>query len=157
MMYSVVTNMNSLSRYRLDEPIRAVAPPEIARGIRDYYGKDKNGNLRASRLSPFSRRFDNNAAFRDKIFTTAKKLADAVFDPENPDWGDWPADIEECVGVALVLGAIFEGCADSIVLEFSEDQLASLEAESRTRSMGLSDLLFDRLTAWKEAAGDREN
>jgi hypothetical protein len=101
--------MNSLDPCRVDEPIRGVAPPEIARRIRDHYGEDKNGILRGSRFSLFSHRFKNNLTFRDKIFTTAKKLADVVFDPENSDWGDWPADIEECAGVALILGVVFDG------------------------------------------------
>jgi hypothetical protein len=136
------------------EPTRAIVPPEIERRIRAYYGRRMRcGEISRRALEPFWRRYKEDRVFHDRMMRTSKRLSDAVFDPESPSWGIWPIDIEECAGLGLILGKLFEGIAESIVLRLPEKELAQLEQESRAGSKSLCDLLFQRLSACKETAG----
>jgi hypothetical protein len=136
------------------EPIRAVIPPQLSARILSLFGRNaKNGYISRKAMEGFWRRFNGDPAFHERIWSTAKQLADEVFDVDNPSWGNWPTSLEECAGIGFILGAILEEDAQSIVVELPEQELAELEAESREESASLCDLIFNRLATHKEAAG----
>jgi hypothetical protein len=139
------------------EPTVAVIPPELADRIRSHYRRRiRHGNISRRALEPLWRRFFDDQAFSNRLMSLTLELGDVIFDPDNPSWGKfWPIDIEECTIIAFILGIIFETHAERIVADLPEEFLASIEAKSRAESRGLCDLLLDKLTERKEAAGQR--
>ena len=140
------------------EPTVAVLPPALSHRIRAHYAKRiRNGNISQKALEPFWSRFFGDEDFCERIMSDCDELADVIFDPDDPHWGIWPVlDLEECFGLSLILGIIFEQCAERIIVDLPEEFVTRIEAKSRAESRGLCDLLFDELTAQKEAAGQRK-
>jgi hypothetical protein len=58
--------------------------------------------------------------------------------------------------LSLVLGIIFEQCAEQIIVDLPEEFVTKIEARSRAESLGLCALLLDELTERKEAAGSKK-
>ncbi|MBV8485188.1 MAG: hypothetical protein JO077_20275 [Verrucomicrobia bacterium] len=144
----------SPSAYRwseIREPARAIVPPAVEKRIRAHYQQTmEDDNLPQKALEVFRLRFEKEPGFDNAMIKTALDLANTIFDPGNPEWGQWPEDVVQCAGLGLILGILFEKMADQIVLELPEEDLAALEVESRASSSSLCDLLFDRLTRYKQ-------
>jgi hypothetical protein len=139
----------------INEPTVAVLPPALSDRIRARYAKRmRNGNISRRALDPFWRSFMDDEEFCDRIMSNCDELAEVIFDPDDPSWGIWPVlDLEKCLGLSLLLGIIFEQCAEQIIVDLPEEFVTRIEARSRAESRGLCDLLLDELTERKEAAG----
>jgi hypothetical protein len=131
-----------------------ILPPALFGRIRSHYARRmRKGNIPFKALEPFWRRYLDDEEFCDRMTDKCNELAKVVFDPENPSWGFWPVlDLEECVGLGLLLGINFEQGAEEIITELPEELLAEMEEKSRSDGQGLCDLLLDRLIECKEAA-----
>jgi hypothetical protein len=150
--------MKSPSYLRTNEPTVAVLPPGLSDRIRAHYAKRmRNGNIPQKALDPFWRSFMDDEDFCVRIMSNCDELAEVIFDPDEPSWGIWPVlDLERCLGLSLVLGIIFEQCAEQIIVDLPEEFVTRIEARSRAESLGLCALLLDELTERKEAAGARK-
>ena len=139
------------------ERTQAIVPPVVEKRIQAHYGQiTKRGNVPQEALEAFRWRFEKEPGFDNAMIKAALDLANTIFDPENPDWGQWPDDVVQCAGLGLILGILFEKMADKILLELSEEDLAALETESRASSSSLCNLLFDRLTRYKRTPVQRK-
>jgi hypothetical protein len=147
--------MKSPSLNSINEPTVAVLPPALSDRIRTRYAKKmRNGNISQKALEAFWRSFMDDEEFCGRIMSNCDQLAEVIFDPDEPSWGIWPVlDLEKCLGLSLVLGIIFEQCAERIIVDLPEEFVTRIEAKSRAESRGLCDLLLDELTERKEAAG----
>jgi hypothetical protein len=135
------------------ERTRAIVAPEARKRIETHYGQEMNhGSLPQTALKALRRRFSQEPGFVNQLIKPALVLAKTVFDPENPNWGQWPEDVLQCTTLGLILGILFEKLADQIVLNLSEEDLAVLEAKSRADSLSLCDLLFDYITRCKQSS-----
>jgi hypothetical protein len=147
--------MKSPSLNLINEPTVAVLPPALSDRIRAHYAKRmRNGNISQKALEPFWRSFMDDEDFCVRIMRNCDELAEVIFDPDIPNWGIWPVlDLEQCFGLSLILGIIFEQCAEKIIVDLPEEFVTRIEARSREESLSLCALLLDELTERKEAAG----
>src|SRR5260221_6191014 len=114
--------MKSPNFTQIDEPTVVVIPPALNDRFRSHYRRRiRNGNISSRAMEPLWRRFFDDQAFSDRLMSLVWELGDVIFDPENPSWGIWPIDIEECTLIAINLGLIFENGAERIVTELPEE------------------------------------
>jgi hypothetical protein len=140
--------MHSPDFIEINEPTIAILPPGLSERVYSH--------CESKALEPFWGRFMDDDAFCERLMRASDNLADIVFDPNNPGWGVWPIDVEECAGLGFILGVRFEQLAERIITELPEEFVTKIEAKSRAESRGLCDLLLDELTERKEAAGSKK-
>jgi len=77
--------------------ITAVLPPVLAERIRRHYDLLYGEGFTASdAFAQFWSEFTTDARFRDRVQTKGRELQLIVFDTQDPSWGLWPIDPEEC-------------------------------------------------------------
>jgi hypothetical protein len=139
-----------MAKPHIEDCIRAFLPPGIARLVYAHYGREY---LSKKAMEGFCKRFNKDGEYHDRVWRKARELMDVIFDDESDSWGDWPTDPQECAGLGLVLGVIFEDCLEDVLLELPEDAMAGLEEKSQSESASLWQIMFDRLTARKTDGG----
>jgi hypothetical protein len=139
----------------LSWPVWAVLPPVLVERIcRHYYLLYGEGFTASNALAKFCSEFTTDAAFRERIQTRARELQPIVFDGQDPSWGLWPLDPEECAGVGFFLGLVLEGSLDEYLADLPEPRLAILEEEVVSSGRSLEEIFIEMLIESKSLAAD---
>jgi hypothetical protein len=119
---------NSIAVSRFE--IWSVLPPMLAERIRRHYHAVYGSRFTPSKaFARFWHEFIADEAFRERIQTNARELKPTVFDAQNPSWGIWPIDPEECAGIGFFLGLSLEESLSDYLAELPESKLLRLEQE----------------------------
>ena len=119
-------NSAAVSRFE----IWSVLPPMLAERIRRHYHAVYGSRFTPSKaFARFWHEFITDEAFRERIQTNARKLQPIVFDAQNPSWGIWPIDPEECAGIGFFLGLSLEESLSDYLANLPESRLVRLERE----------------------------
>jgi hypothetical protein len=137
----------------LDCPVWAVLPPVLVERIHRHYNLLYGQEFTASdALAKFCSEFITDAAFRERIQIRAAELQSIVFDSEDPSWGLWPLDPEECAGIGFYLGLALEDSLDEYLADLPEPRLALLEAQAARSGRSLEENFIEMLIASKSVA-----
>ncbi|MBV8277973.1 MAG: hypothetical protein JO170_22295 [Verrucomicrobia bacterium] len=136
-------------------PVWAVLPPLVIERIERHYdilyGKGFSGS---DALTKFCSEFITDAGFRERIQTRAKELQPVVFDSQDPSWGLWPIDPEECAGIGFFLGLVLESSINDYLADLAEPSLAFLEEGVVNSGKSLEETFIEMLIEFKSLATD---
>jgi hypothetical protein len=136
-------------------PVWTVLPPALAERIHRHYElRYGEGFITSNALAKFCTEFITDAAFCERIQTKARELEPIVFDGQNPSWGLWPIDPEECAGIGLFLGLVLEDSLNEYLTDLPESWLAVLEEEVISSGRSLEEICIELLIESKLLAGD---
>lgn len=142
-------NSAAVSRFE----IWSVLPPMLAERIRRHYHAVYGRRFTpASAFARFWHEFINDEAFRERIQTNARKLQPIVFDAQNPSWGIWPIDPEECAGIGFFLGLSLEESLSDYLSGLPESRLVRLEREVVDSRASLEEIFIKTLVKSKAIA-----
>jgi hypothetical protein len=127
-------------------PVGAVLPPVLVERIHRHYNLLYGEEFTASNaLAKFCSEFVTDVAFRQRIQTRAEELQSIVFDSQDPSWGLWPLDPEECAGIGFFLGLALENSLDEYLADLPEPRLALLEAQVASSGRSLEEIFIEML------------
>jgi hypothetical protein len=133
----------------------AVLPPLLVERIRRHYDALYGKEFTAENaFAQFLSEFISNAEFRDRIQATARELRPIVFDSQDPSWGIWPIDPEECAGIGFLLGLSLEESLDDCLTELPERRLAFFEEQVVRSGKSLQEIFIEMLIESKANASD---
>ncbi len=136
-------------------PVRAVLPPLLVERIERHcnllYGE---GFTASDALAKFCSEFVTDVAFRERIQTKARELQPIVFDGQNPSWGLWPIDPEECAGIGFFLGLVLEDSLNEGLADLPEPRLTFLDEEVASCGRSLEEIFIEMLIESKSLAAD---
>jgi hypothetical protein len=136
-------------------PLWAVLPPLLVERIGRHYELLYGEGFTASdALAKFCSEFITDAAFRQRIQTKATELQPVVFDSQDPSWGIWPIDPEECAGIGFFLGLVLEHSLSEYVADLPEPSIAFLEKEVVSSGRSLEEIFIEMLIEAKSLATD---
>jgi hypothetical protein len=136
-------------------PVWAVLPPLLGERIERHYNLlYGEGFTGSNALAKFCSEFITDVAFRERIQTKASKLQPVVFDSQDPSWGLWPIDPEECAGIGFFLGLVLEDSLNECLADLPEPRLAFLEEEVVSCGRSLEDIFIEMLIESKSLAAD---
>lgn len=142
-------NSAAVSRFE----IWSVLPPMLAERIRRHYHAVYGRRFTsASAFARFWHELINDEAFRERIQTNARKLQPIVFDAQNPSWGIWPIDPEECAGIGFFLGLSLEESLSDYLSGLPESRLAHVEREVVESRASLEEIFIKTLVKSKAIA-----
>jgi hypothetical protein len=131
----------------------SVLPPVLIERIRRHYdilyGK---GFTSSNAFAQFSSEFITDDAFRDRIKTKARDLQPIVFDSDDPSWGLWPIDPEECAGIGFLLGLSLEESLNGYLASLPESRLVHLKQEVANSGRSLEEGFIEMLIKSKSMA-----
>jgi hypothetical protein len=119
---------------------------------RHYHATYGSRFTRAKAFARFWHEFTTDEAFRERIQTNARKLQPIVFDAQNPSWGIWPIDPEECAGIGFFLGLTFEESLSDYLANLPEPRLVRLEREVAYSGTPLEQIFIKTLVDSKAIA-----
>ena len=133
----------------------SVLPPVLVERIRRHYDILYGKGFSASdAFAQFWSEFITDAAFREQIKTKARELQPIVFDSQDPSWGLWPIDPEECAGIGFLLGLSLEESLNDYLAELPEPRLVRLEQEVANSDRSLEEIFIEMLIESKSNALD---
>ena len=136
-------------------PVWAVLPPPLVERIERHYdllyGEEFTGS---NALAKFCSEFIADVAFRERIQTKARELQPVVFDSQDPSWGLWPIDPEECAGIGFFLGLVLEDSLNEYLADLPEPGLVFLEEEVASCGRSLEEIFMEMLIESKSLAAD---
>jgi hypothetical protein len=136
-------------------PVWAVLPPLLIERIERHYDLLYGERFTASNAAAkFCSEFIADAAFRERIQTKARELQPVVFDSQDPSWGIWPIDPEECAAIGFFLGLALEHSLGEYVADLPEPSIAFLEREVVSCGRSLEEIFIEMLIEAKSLAGD---
>lgn len=136
-------------------PVWTVLPPVLVERIYRHYDLLYGEGFTSSNvLAKFCSEFITDAEFRERIQTKARELQPIVFDSQDPSWGLWPIDPEECVGIGLFLGLVLEDSINEYVTDLPESQLACLEEGVTSSGRSLEEVFIEMLIEAKSLAAE---
>jgi hypothetical protein len=136
-------------------PVWAVLPPVLVERIyRHYDVLYGEGFTSSNALAKFCSEFIADTAFREGIQAKARELQPIVFDSQDPSWGLWPIDLEECVGIGFFLGLVLEDSIDEYLTDLPESRLAYLEEEVTSSGRSLEEIFLEILIESKSLAAE---
>jgi hypothetical protein len=133
-------------------PVWAVLPPLLVDRIGRHY--DLLYGDASNALAKFCSEFITDAAFRERIQTKARELQPVVFDSQDPSWGLWPIDPEECAGIGFFLGLVLEDSLSEYVADLPEASITFLEKEVVNCGRSLEEIFIEMLIEAKSLAAD---
>jgi len=136
-------------------PIWAVLPPVLVERIRRHYNILYGEGFTASNaFAQFYSEFITDPVFRERIQTKARELQPIVFDSQDPSWGLWPIDPEECAGIGFLLGLSLEESLNEYLADSPESRLVFLEEEVASSGRSLEEVFIATLIESKSTAAD---
>ena len=133
----------------------AVLPPVLAERIRRHYKILYGDGFTASdAFSAFQFEFTTDAGFRERIQAKASELQPTVFDSQDPSWGLWPIDPEECTGIGFLFGLSLKAAINEYLADLSQPSLALLEKEVAGSRISLEEMFVQMLIEAKSVAID---
>jgi hypothetical protein len=133
--------------------VSSVLPPALVERIRRHYeilyGK---GFTSANAFAQFWSEYITDVAFRERIKTKARDLQPIVFDSQDPSWGLWPIDPEECAGIGFLLGLSLEESLNGYLVGLPESRLVHLEKEVANSGRSLEENFIEMLIESKSTA-----
>jgi hypothetical protein len=142
---------NSAADYRLQ--VCSVLPPMLAERIRRHYHVLYGKRFTASNaFAQFWYEFTTDDTFRERIETKARELQPIVFDSQDPSWGLWPIDPEECAGIGFLLGLLLEESLSDYLANLPESRLVHLEQEVANSGRSLEESFIEMLIESKSMA-----
>jgi hypothetical protein len=133
--------------------IWSVLPPKLVERIRRHYHAVHGTRFTPSKaFARFCHELITDEAFRERIQTTAGKLKPIVFGAENPSWGIWPIDPEDCAGIGFFLGLSLEESLSDYLAELPESRLLCLEQEVVHSGTPLEEIFIKTLVESKTVA-----
>jgi hypothetical protein len=127
-------------------------PPEIRDRLHGRLGSDPI--LPTNLLGPIWRRLLYSPR-AEELARISRDIIDHL-EADLPGWGPWPADIQDAIGVGVLLGIWIKAQADLIIMELSEHDLAFLEQECDAKGIELEQYLIERLVESKEEGDQGE-
>jgi hypothetical protein len=131
----------------------SVLPPALVERIRRHYvilyGK---GFTSSNAFAQFWSEYITDVAFRERIKTKARDLQPIVFDSQDPSWGLWPIDPEECAGIGFLLGLSLEESLNGYLTGLPKSRLAHLEQEVANSGRSLEEGFIEMLIESKSMA-----
>ena len=132
-----------------------VLPPMLAERIRRHYDVlYGNRFTSANAFAQFWSEFIADDAFRKRIETKARELQPIVFDSQDPSWGLWPIDPEECAGIGFLLGLSLEESLSDYLASLPESRLVRLDQEIADSGRRLQEIFVEMLVESKAIAVD---
>ena len=156
-LYRKLTNTREMKPSAPDFswPGWAVLPPLLIGRIERHYDLlYGEGFTDANAFAKFCSEFMTDAAFRERIQAKARELQPVVFDGQDPSWGLWPIDPEECAGIGFLLGLILEDSLNESLADLPEPSLAFLEEEVASCGRSLEEIFIEMLIESKSLATD---
>lgn len=136
-------------------PITAVLPPVLAERIRRHYDLLYGEGFTASdAFAQFWSEFTTDARFRDRVQTKVRELQPIVFDTQDPSWGLWPIDPEECAAIGFLLGLSLEESIADCLSNLPEREVVRLEQEVGGCGRSLEEAFIEMLIESKSSATD---
>jgi hypothetical protein len=136
-------------------PITAVLPPVLAERIRRHYDVLYGERFTASDVfAQFLSEFTTDARFRDRVQAKGRELQPIVFDSQNPSWGLWPIDPEECAAIGFLLGLSLEESIADCLANLPERKVVSLEEQVAGCGRSLEQIFIEMLIESKSSAVD---
>jgi hypothetical protein len=136
-------------------PVWAVLPPLLVERIERHYNLlYGEGFTGSNALAKFCSEFVTDVAFRERIRTKASELQPVVFDSQDPSWGLWPIDPEECAGIGFFLGLVLEDSLNESLADLPEPRLAFLDEEVASSGRSLEEIFIEMLIESKSLAAD---
>ena len=77
-----------------------------------------------------------------------------MFDSQDPSWGRWPIDPEECTGIGFLLGLSLKAAINEYLTDLPQPSLALLEKEIAGSRISLEGLFVQLLIEAKSIATD---
>ena len=136
-------------------PITTVLPPVLAERIRRHcdllYGE---GFTASDAFAQFWSEFTIDAHFRERVQTKGRQLQPIVFDSQDPSWGLWPIDPEECAAIGFLLGLSLEESIADYLSNLPEREVVRLEQEVASSGRSLEEVFIEMLIESKSSATD---
>lgn len=133
--------------------IWSVLPPILAERIRRHYHAVYGSRFTPSKaFARFCHELTTDEAFRERIQANARKLKPIVFDAQNPSWGIWPIDPEDCAGIGFFLGLSLEESLSDYLADLPEPRLLRLEQEVVHSGTPLEEIFIKTLVESKAIA-----
>jgi len=133
----------------------AVLPPVLAERIRRHYKLLYGDGFTASdAFTSFLFECITDAGFRERLQAKASELQGTVFDSQDPSWGIWPIDPEECTGIGFLLGLSLKAAINDYLADLPQASLALLKKEAVGSQTSLDEIFVQMLIEAKSAATD---
>ena len=130
-----------------------VLPPMLAERIRRHYHVLYGNRFSsANAFAKFWSEFIADDAFRKRIETKARELQPIVFDSQDPSWGLWPIEPEECAGIGFLLGLSLEESLSDYLASLPESRLVRLDQEIADSGRRLEEIFIEMLVESKAIA-----
>lgn len=142
---------NSVAVSRFE--ICSVLPPTLAERIRRHYHAVYGSRFTPSKaFARFCHELTTDEAFRERVQTSTRKLKPIVFDAQNPSWGIWPIDPEDCAGIGFFLGLSLEESLSDYLADLPESRRLRLEREVVHSGTPLEEIFIKTLVESKAIA-----